>query len=236
MTKDNSAISPPANRHIDTATALKFLAAAFITGGGLLLHLIGAVTHRTYMDSFGLDIGVFPKAIDTVLINGYYSTLSSMTATLGIWFTTPNILAVIVAVAAYVWCLTLIQPRKPPNWLQTKLGKLLKFVIVGILVYLAVPVGIIVASVVMIAPVAIGEHAGRSAAETDMKRFKKGCDEPAQSRVRCVELRKDGATTAQGFIIDWSATHIALWDVTLKRARTIERASLELVGPTPYEK
>lgn len=235
MTTDNSSTSSAATRHIDAVTALKFFAAAFITGGGLLLHLIGAVTHRTYMDSFGLDIGVFPKAIDTVLINGYYSTLSSMTATLDIWFTTPKILAGIVAVAAYVWCLTLIQPRTPPNWLQTKLGKLLKFVIVGILIYLAVPVANIVASVVMIAPVAIGEHAGRSAARTDLKRFKKGC-ESAQSRVGCVELRKNGATTAQGFIIDWSATHIALWDVTLQKARAVERAGLELVGPTPDEK
>ena len=74
----------------------------------------------------------------------------------------------------------------------------------------------------------IAEDGERHAAD-----FKKGC---VQSKVQCIELRRDGNAVATGYLLDSSNTHIANFDTAVKRARALPRDGLELVagGPPPW--
>jgi hypothetical protein len=58
----------------------KLAAAAGITGGGLLLHFLRAISHRTYLNALSLDAGLFPRTTDWTMITGYYMAMDRFTA------------------------------------------------------------------------------------------------------------------------------------------------------------
>lgn len=61
----------------------------------------------------------------------------------------------------------------------------------------------------MAVPAALGETAGKSAAENEALEYGKGCQ---LSKMSCVELKREGEVIATGFVLDSSPSHIAIFD------------------------
>jgi hypothetical protein len=64
-----------------------------------------------------------------------------------------------------------------------------------------------------------------------MKEFNKGCwPDKVKLDYLCSDISRDGKLLARGFLIDSSASHIALYDVDVKKARLFERDKTEVIG------
>jgi hypothetical protein len=220
---------------------VKILAAVGISAGGLL-HLIGAATHRTYLSALRVDPGLFPKAADWTVINGYYATIDRFAAAFGFIMSkaTPAFFAVAL-IAGYAFAVQQFGQfierktsgkRLPPSWLVGWRGDMMKALLGTTIVSGAIPLALVAFILFMAAPVAIGESAGLEAARRDIDRFKRGCD-AATERTGCVELRKGTDVLVHGFPIESTDSHIAVFDVQTQRARAIERAGTGLLGDVP---
>ena len=74
-------------------------------------------------------------------------------------------------------------------------------------------------------PALVGKGIGEELAVRQARDFSRGC---AASKSACIRLLKGDVLVSEGYLIDSSDSHIALLDSTLKKARVIERAGLEL--------
>jgi len=79
----------------------------------------------------------------------------------------------------------------------------------------------------LILPATLGQSAGADLYNHDMQVFSQGC-KAATANQHCVQVLKLGHVGVQGFLIDSSPTHIAIYDLKLKQARAFERAGMEL--------
>lgn len=219
------------------------LLAGFTVASGTLLHFFGHVAHELYLSTWGIDPGLFPKSLYWTAVNGYYTVFDRIMAT----FTALTedgrkfgvLAACVSAIVVYIYALSLFDGKKKdkrpakwverlPKWLR---GLLASLGIAAITVSL-IPALLAWAAIVMAIPGLLGESRGKSAALEDYKMFLRGC-EKAPVTHRCFELQKDGVKTAKGFLIDSSETHVAMFDVDLKKARVLERNGLELVAEPP---
>lgn len=77
-------------------------------------------------------------------------------------------------------------------------------------------------------PVPLGQGVGADRYKQDLALFKQGCKAATQHQ-QCIQLIKSDQTLfAEGFRIDSSSSHVALYDVQLKLVRAVERAGTEL--------
>lgn len=219
------------------------LLAGLTVASGTLLHFFGHVAHELYLSTWGIDPGLFPKSLYWTAVNGYYTVFDRIMAT----FTALTedgrkfgaLAACVSAIVIYIYALSLFNGKKKdrplpkwverlPQWLR---GLLASLGIAAITVSL-IPALLAWAAIVMAIPGLLGESRGKSAALEDYKTFLKGCEKAAVTH-RCFELQKDGVKSAKGFLIDSSETHVAMFDVDLKKARVLERKGLELVAEPP---
>lgn len=239
-----TAVNPTAvkpNQETRAATTAWFsfakLIAALGSIGGVLLHLIGYISYLSYISAWGLESGPFHKDIDEILFMGYLAIMERSNNALSLigeqkW----AIFGIWIALTIYAMLIfrqdkteTRVKAKqffqRLPNWVPDLLGSVL-----GATATLALfPVGLLFVLVVTVLPVSIGDSFGKSLADVDYKKFIAGCEHVTQGN-RCLEIKKDGKLIAHGFVIDSSASHIALFDVDLQRARTIVREGTELIA------
>ena len=210
------------------------LLTALVAVGTVTLHVVGVASHRAYLQYWGIDVGVFPKSTDLVLINGYYGLVNqSALAFLGIlahvgWWTAA---AIGVALSLFVllsrWD---AGSGAVAKWLAGYDGWIQRLVrcLAGTwLVAGAIPGLPMAWPAVMVVPDAVGAASGRAHAEREAVEFNKGCE---KSKHMCVELRKGSQTLGSGFVLDGSPSYIAIFDAQLNRARVIPREAVELIS------
>lgn len=240
-TAANPAAAKPNQDKQEATTAWWFsfakLVAALGSVGGVLLHLIGYISHLSYMSAWGLESGPFRKDLDEILLMGYLAIMDRSNNALSLigdqkW----TILGVWIALTGYAFLIFRLDTtdkrekakhffQRLPNWVSD----LLRSVLGSTITFALFPAGLIFVLFVTALPVSIGDSFGKSLADTEYKKFVAGC-EHVTSGNRCLEIRKDGKLIAHGFVIDSSASHIAFFDVDLQRARTIVREGTELIA------
>lgn len=230
--------SSPAPSRFWGALILSSLTALFATAT-VLLHFIGVVKHSAYLRHWGIDAGLFPKASDWLLINGYYGLADRFIVVLGAVISNlPWLLGAALALGLYVFMLLSpvgIGKGKLPQWL---LGRpewfrrmLLQVLATGLIVG-ALPITLFLIIAFMVAPMMLGERAGIAIAEANSVEYAKGCE---KSKYQCVQLKRNGKLIAVGFVIDDSPEQIAIFDTEIQRSRTIPRAELEMtVSRLPF--
>lgn len=204
--------------------------------GGVILHLMGYVSHQAYLETWGIDPGLFPKPTDATVINGYYAFVDRAAALLSAarQGATHFLLAAVI-VALYIFILSRIGKlstsgklralvRRTPDWLSD----LAKSLVLTLTMLGGIPIALVLAAFVLAVPAILGQNFGQSIAKKEMTVYRDGCNAEGNSRM-CVELRKDGKTIARGFLIESSESHVALFDVSEKRARALSRDGMELL-------
>lgn len=219
--------SPPIRLGWTTVTSLL---AALAAVGGVALHLIGAVSHQIYLNHWGIDAGLFPKATDWILINGYYSLFNQfvviLTGMMRIWYL---MLAAALLLGLYVFALRL-PLINPPKWLLRLPAWCLRMfeqLLLTTLVVSGIPLVLFLLTVFMVIPVELGKQAGEAAAKASAVEHSKGCE---KSKYQCVQLTKNGDLIATGFVLDDSPAQIAIFDTEHQRGRTIPRDGLEMMS------
>lgn len=215
-------------------------AAGIGAAGGIILHLLGYVSHQAYLETWGIDPGLFPKSTDASVINGYYAFVErTVTVISAVKQMAHYLYWAIPALTLYLFLL--LHFGKPSRNYQLRnktqrsagwVGDLFKSLALTISTLAGVPIALFFAVFLLAIPVILGQNVGQTNAKNEMNLFREGCDAQPNGR-RCIDLRKDGKTFARGFPIDSSESHIALFDVIEKRARALERDGTELlVDPT----
>ena len=195
---------------------------------------MGLTQHQVYLGFWGVNANLFPKTTDWLLLHGYYGLIDRFVAVFNALM--GNIawsIAAVVFLAFAVFLVDLVKRWELPElpaWLvprakwQQRLSLLLLF---AVCLFAALPGTLLVLTAFSAAPAALGETAGRSAAEAALIEYKKGC---AESKHHCVQLRKNGADVAKGFVLDDSQAHIAIFDADIQRSRTLPREGLEVIS------
>lgn len=214
-------------------TALSLIT-ALVAAGTVTLHLIGDVRHRHYLKYWHVDAGLFPKAADWILINGYYGVVDRFIAILAAMLGNLHWLAIATVILG-VYFFILLSPTagasgEAPAWLQRApewRRRLIRQLLLTALFVSVVPCALFLLTAFMAAPAALGETAGKAAAESEAVEYMKGCQ---ASRIPCVELQREGKTIATGFVLDSSPTHIAIFDAQAQRARILALEKLEVLS------
>ena len=55
----------------------------------------------------------------------------------------------------------------------------------------------------------------------------KGCE---LAKIACIELRKDEKVISKGFVLDTSASYVAIFDTQIQRSRVIPLENIELLA------
>ena len=222
-----------AAKHVSLSAFLS-VATALTAVGAVALHFLGEVTHRFYLNAWGIDAEMFPKSADKLLINGYYILFGQSVAALrGIYENLLMFGGVAIGLGVYVFILTspvVSLNALAPAWLSSWPAwsrRLIRTVSLTALGVWLLPFALFLLMALMVVPAAMGENAARSAAKRDRAEFAHGCVDGR--KVVCVELRNAKGAVVQGFLLDSSMTHLAIFDTEAKRARVIERSGTELL-------
>lgn len=206
---------------------------SLIAAATVTLHFIGVVRHSAYLRYWGIDAGLFPKATDWLLINGYYGLVDRFVVILAAVLS--NLLWVLVAaIALELYMFILLSPAaagsgQPSKWLLRQpdwLRRMIRQVLFTGLIVSALPLVLFLLTAFMVTPAMLGERAGTAAAEAIAVEYAKGCE---KSKYSCVQLKRDGGVIALGFIVEDSPAQVAIFDVELQRSRTIPRDGMEMI-------
>lgn len=213
------------------------VSAVVTTIGGLGLHLMGYMTHQKYLTTWGLDPGIFPLATDTTIINGLM-TLVYQAATLISALEDTWELMVVVALILWLYIFVILQiaranERKKVSYKKRHIPARVIDVIASFLTAISIvtftPFLVLIVVVALAIPALAGENYGRVLAKQEMEKYSTGCKQKDE-KVKCLELRKAGMPIARGFLLESNQTHIAIYYVDKKYARTLERDGTEIVG------
>lgn len=218
---------------LSSITPLRFFT-SFVAIGTVLLHMIGDLRHRQYLNYWGIDADMFPKSTDWILINGYYGLFDRFVAIVvammgSFYWLVVGVVAFIVIGQASEFLSRLSGSGELPVWLQKQpdwLRRLLRQFLLSTAFVTATPCAIFMLTAFLVVPAVLGETAGVVAAERKQEQFIKGC---ASSEKPCVELKRNDEIIATGFLLDSSLSHIAILDEQSKKARVIPREKIELV-------
>jgi hypothetical protein len=215
------------------ATALS-LFTALVAAGTVTLHLIGDVSHRQYLNHWGIDANLFPKTTDWILINGYYGVVHRFVAILIAILGNLHWLAAAAFILG-VYVFILLSPAsgvsgEVPAWLLRQpewRRRLIRQMLLTTLFVTVIPCALFLLTAFMAIPAAFGETSGKATAETEAAEHRKGCH---LSKISCVELRKDGEVIGTGFVLDSSPSHIAIFDAQVQRGRVLALDQLEVMS------
>ncbi|MEF2252191.1 hypothetical protein V4D00_17425 [Ralstonia solanacearum] len=200
-------------------------------------HLVGVAFRETYLGSFGISPGAFPKGQADYLVYAVQAMLQDFGAVLRVYSTSKAVLTVFGVLAAVgVFCLVVTEvaqalgrrfndsKRVPPSpRVKLLIAFLLALPLIGTYLTFAIPTVFVS---VMIVPVELGVIAAKSVATDDVTDFQQGCAAHAHGK-RCIELRGEkNETIATGFIIEQSKDLIALWDNGIVKVLPMNRKGL----------
>ncbi|QNP48150.1 hypothetical protein [Diaphorobacter aerolatus] len=214
-------------------TALSLLT-ALVAAGTVTLHLIGDVRHRQYLKYWNVDAGLFPKTADWILINGYYGVVDRFIYILAAVF--DNLYWLFIAtIISGLYLFILLSPTagasgEAPAWLLRQpewRRRLIRQMLLTALFMSVMPCALFLLTAFMVVPAALGETAGKAAAESDLAEYMKGCQ---TSKIPCVELQREGTTIATGFVLDSSPSHIAIFDAQAQRGRVLALEKIEVLS------
>lgn len=233
MTKAEMGTQPRLSFVLNWTTMLSLIAAV-VASGTATLHLIGDVRHRSFLQYWDVDPGLFPKPTDWILINGYYGVVDRFIS-VGVALLSNLHWLALAAVILGLYIFVLLSPLNgvpgvPSQWLLRQpewARRLLRQMVLTALFVTVAPLALIMLTAFMAVPAALGELAGKSAAESASAEFTKGC---GTSRTFCTELKKNGETVATGFLLDSSSSHIAIFDVQMQRSRVLPLEGLEVIS------
>lgn len=240
MTTDTpSNATTPRNAAIHN-TMPKGISVGLAVAGGYCvyaMHLAGKTMHEHYLGLFGIDANLFPRSLDDIATLGQMGLLERLiTFFMAVLQALEKQGLIVLAVMTAVLFILLFLIRKfpkqssLPNWAKNMpgwagdAGKSLAMSVLAMAVFLEV---FAFGLVMLMMPVSMGQSAGAKLYESEMQVFQAGC-RTAKTAQRCVQLLKQGRIQMQGYVIDSSPTHIAIYDVKLKQARAVERNGLEL--------
>ncbi|MEX8193584.1 hypothetical protein [Comamonas guangdongensis] len=233
MTQEKTSDSSKERLALQWPAMLRVLT-VFVAIGTVALHLIGDVRHRQYLHYWGIDAGLFPKTTDWILINGYYGIVDRFAVILTAIFGNIHwLLVATVVIGVYVFVLqTPVSktPGKLTNWVLRRAEwqqRLARYIVLTAMAVAMMPLTLILLTALMVIPAALGESGGEAAAASQKAELIKGCWQP---RTPCVEIKKDGVTVANGFVIDTSASYIAIFDTEIQRSRVIPLEKMEFVS------
>jgi hypothetical protein len=177
---------------------------------------------------------LFPKTTDWILINGYYSVVDRSFAILIAMLSNWRwLVPAAFILGMYVFMLMLPSggaSDKSPAWLLRQPERLRRFigqVVLTVVAVSLVPCALYLLTAFMVVPAALGEAAGRSAAENESLQYRKGCQ---FSMISCVELKREGEIIATGFVLDSSPSHIAIFDAQTQRGRVLTIEKIEVMS------
>lgn len=232
--------SPGMDTNQPSITSWKTLVAvmaALGTVGGIVLHVIGYVFHQTYLTTWNIDTGLFPKSMDDTAMAGYYAFMDRSVIFLSAIIESSYLL---IGLAFLLFAATFIAlhfgkaseqsrlaPRvwRLPEWIRDFVVSLVASV--GTVALL--PIVLIGLVSILLIPAAGGEAVGKQVAKSQQEKFAAGCSSE-YGKDKCIELRRDGKIVTRGFLIDSSTTHVALYDVDEMQPRVIERAGTEFIA------
>ena len=212
-------------------TLLSFLT-AFVATGTIALHLIGVVRHRQYLRFWGIDADLFPKATDWILINGYYGIVDRFSVILKTIIENWHWLGVAsILIGIYIFILQTPAsntPGKLKEWVLRRAEwqqRLARYIFLTAMAVVMTPLTLILLTAFMVIPAALGESGGTASAESMKIELIKGCE---LAKIACVELKKDDKVIAKGFVLDTSASYVAIFDTQTQRSRVIPLDKMEL--------
>ena len=205
----------------------------------VILHLAGHISHETYLRYFGLDAGVFTRDAFATQVVGYYVLSEFFSAGFELLVKRWNVLAIVsLGAAGYFALIHLFMESK---WVKRgrenakgKQGgwRFVLFIFAMTMMFVSgLPVLFAATAVVLAIPSELATTYASRRFEADMKEFNKGCwPDKVKLDYLCSDINRDGKLLARGFLVDSSASHIALYDVNMKKARLFERDKTEVIG------
>jgi hypothetical protein len=206
------------------------LIAGLLAAGGVCLHAIGAITHRTFLREMGVPPDLFPKDVAWMLINGFYALFDRWYLLFKVYADRPwefvlYCLTLSIILTAYLY-LYRWSPKKAA-WVETlpPWGRaLLRFSVVTISIAGTLPGAVCIVMLLMIAIGAPGEYAGKAYAEKLRERYANGCSVKAP----CTDVLKDKNVVISGADLDTSPSHLAIYDPKTRLTHVLELEGLEL--------
>lgn len=206
---------------------------ALVAVGAVILHVIGAASHRSYLRFWGIDSSLFPQSADVVLLEGYYGVVDQSLVALLKIFAGPGLLVAALAAALFFFLFTspmqinggrvMAWLSKRPAWTQ----RLARWILGCLVAAAYIPVVLYVFIMAVAGPDSLGSASGEAHAEREARDFMLGCEKAKQP---CIELKKGGQSLGTGFVLVDSPSHIAIFDAQSQRARVVPRDSLEMVS------
>lgn len=234
ISEDASRFVPAQSKSFPWANVAKVFAAIGAVGG-LILPLMGYVTHQSYLTTWGIDPGLFPQTANDMVVTGFFALTDRLANIVTIFNNNLGSIAVVgIAVAVYAFVVLWVGKaidrdkatklcKKLPQWCAELAGTLAMtaFGLIG------VPIALAFATIILVVPILLADSFGHSWAERQQNALTTACDGKSLAG-KCIELLKNEKVIAKGFTIESSLSHIALFDVTEKRVRAFERAGTEL--------
>lgn len=224
---------PPARFRWTWASFLS-LATALIAVGSATLHLVGSIWHRSYLSYWGIDAELFPQSTDQVMLTGFYALfdrlLLLLSALVSEWYLVLLAMAILVLFALYVDVITdkavdavvkVAHNGRP--WRK----RAVQGAMIGLLLSSFVFLATFVLVALMGIPAAAAEMSAKKSAEANAADFAKGC---AASKRSCVEIQRTGQPPIQGYLLESSPTHLAVFDAGIRRSRTLSRDGIEVIS------
>ena len=184
------------------------------------LHLTGAIYSQTILQHYGIPLGVFPKSSTDYMFSAYSALLQTGLNWINVVRDHEIVLSMLALTTLVMAEIALI------NWLPKSFlaGRVEKLTdarwIVRIPASILISSGSIViallaipfaANLILLVPAFIGVKSAEISYKRTDSLYEQGCHKSTKASNHCVALYDDDHQIAMGFIIDSSATHLALY-------------------------
>jgi len=237
--KENIDASPAGDKSPDKSPGLAGWKVIAPLASALMVYfayLVGVAFHETYLDSFAVSPGVFPKGRADYLVYAVSALLRDLIAVASFLAKSGTLLRIVgiflvvgIASWGFVEGMAALSRRikgqkrfSAGPQVKSLVVYLVAFPLAGAYLTFAVPTAF---ATIMVIPVELGVSAAKAVAADDTADFKKGCAAHSHGK-RCFTLREGKETVAMGFIIEQSKDTIAMWDNGVVQVLPLEKRAL----------
>lgn len=184
------------------------------------LHLTGAIHSQTILQHYGIPLGVFPKTSTDYMFSAYSALLQTGLNWINI-VRDPEIVLSMLALTTLVTAEIVLLNWLPKSYLAGALDGLTgtrwivripASILISsgsiVLALLAIPFA---ANLILLVPAFIGVNSAKTSYKRTDSLYDQGCHKSTEAFNQCVAVYDDDRLIAMGFIIDSSATHLALY-------------------------